>query len=268
MKPRTRRDGSNYARGAAAGTGYRNGYRRGRLKTAKGVVDYAAPQICDRAFRFARDCARSSVAERRSWRRWRWRCMRAGCRHATSKRLFADEDGRSLLSRTAVSEVTERLWAQYEAFASRDLSEFEVIYLFVDGIAERLHLGQPREAVLAAWGVLADGHRVLLHLAPGSKEDTASCREFFLDMRRRGLPDPLLVISDGAPGPRSRMLPALRGNAVSSTSCAICRARGRRINGRSSRRAPLPATRPPRRRSPACCGTTLRRPTAPPCRQR
>jgi hypothetical protein len=61
----------------------------------------------------------------------------------------------SLLSRTAVSEVTERLWAQYEAFASRDLSEFEVIYLFVDGIAERLHLGQPRDAVLAAWGVLA-----------------------------------------------------------------------------------------------------------------
>jgi hypothetical protein len=25
---------------------------------------------------------------------------------------------------------------------------FEVIYLFVDGLAERLHLGQPREAVL------------------------------------------------------------------------------------------------------------------------
>ena len=27
-----------------------------------------------------------------------------------------------MLSRTAVSEVTERLWAQYEAFASCDLS--------------------------------------------------------------------------------------------------------------------------------------------------
>ena len=41
--------------------------------------------------------------------------------------------------------VTERLWAEYEAFASRDL--------FVDGIAERLHLGQPREAsaVSFAW---------------------------------------------------------------------------------------------------------------------
>src|SRR5215471_494747 len=41
-----------YARGAAAGAGYRNGYRRGRLKTAEGVVEYAAPQICDRAVPF------------------------------------------------------------------------------------------------------------------------------------------------------------------------------------------------------------------------
>jgi transposase-like protein len=53
---------------------------------------------------------------------------------------------------------------------------------FIQRLAERLHLGQPREAVLAAWGVLADGHRVLLHLAPGSKEDTASSREFFHDL--------------------------------------------------------------------------------------
>ena len=61
-------------------------------------------------------------------------------------------------------------------------------------------MGQPREAVLAACGILADGKKALLHLAPGSKEDTASCREFFQDLRRRGLPDPLLVVSDRAPG--------------------------------------------------------------------
>jgi transposase-like protein len=114
--------------------------------------------------------------------------------------LFADETGKSLLSRSAVSTITERLWAEYEGFASRDLAEFDVVYLFVDGIAERLHLGQPREAVLVAWGILADGNKALLHLAPGTKEDTASCREFFQDMRRRGLPDPLPVVSDGAPG--------------------------------------------------------------------
>lgn len=81
-----------------------------------------------------------------------------------------------MLSRTAVSEVTERLWAEYEDFATRDLAEFSVVYLFVDGIAERLRAGQPREAVLCAWGICADGTKVLLHLAPGTKEDTESCR--------------------------------------------------------------------------------------------
>jgi putative transposase len=39
-----------------------------------------------------------------------------------------------------------------------------------------------------------------LHLAPGTKEDTASCTAFFEDLKRRGLADPLLVVTDGAPG--------------------------------------------------------------------
>src|SRR5436190_1559982 len=189
-----------YVRGAAPGTGYRNGYRMGQLKTAEGMVEYAAPQISDRAVPF-----RSRLREIIRGRSEELEALAVemyarGLSTRDIEALFADEDGRSLLSRTAVSEITERLWAEYEAFASRDLSEFEVIYLFLDGIAERLHLGQAREAVLAAWGVLADGQKVLLHLAPGTKEDTASCREFFQDLRRRGLPDPLLVVSDGAPG--------------------------------------------------------------------
>jgi transposase-like protein len=97
-----------------------------------------------------------------------------------------------------VSEVTARLWQEYEAFAGRDLSEFAMAYLFVDGVAERLHMGLPREAVLCAWGITEDGQKVLLHLAPGTKEDTASCTGFFEDLKRRGLADPLLVVTDGA----------------------------------------------------------------------
>jgi hypothetical protein len=46
------------------------------------------------------------------------------------------------------SEFAERLWVDYQTFASRGLTEFTVLYLFIDGIAERPHLGQPREAVL------------------------------------------------------------------------------------------------------------------------
>ena len=189
-----------YARGAAEGAGYRNGYRTGRLKSAEGAIEYSAPQIADRDEPF-RSRIRALLGKRTAELETLAVEMYArGLSTRDIEALLADENGQSLLSRTAVSEITERLWAEYEAFASRDLSEFEVVYLFVDGIAERLHLGQPREAVLAAWGILADGYKALLHLAPGTKEDTASCREFFQDMRRRGLPDPLLVVSDGAPG--------------------------------------------------------------------
>ena len=189
-----------YEHGAAAGAGYRNGYRTGRLKRAEGMIEYSAPQIADRAEPF-RSQLRTVLAGRTEELEGLAVEMYArGLSTRDIEAVFADETGKSLLSRTAVSTITERLWAEYEAFASRDLSEFEIAYLFVDGIAERLHLGQPREAVLAAWGMVADGKKVLLHLAPGTKEDTASCREFFQDLRRRGLADPLLVASDGAPG--------------------------------------------------------------------
>ena len=113
---------------------------------------------------------------------------------------FKDESGRLLLSKTAVSQLGERLWEDYQAFAKRDLSEYEITYLFVDGIAERLRPGARREPVLAAWGYTVDGRRVLLHLMAGSKEDSETVTAFFEDMKMRGLNDPLLVTSDGAPG--------------------------------------------------------------------
>jgi putative transposase len=171
------------------------------VRSAEGAIEYSAPQIADR-----REPFRSRIPEAVRGRAEALEALAVemyarGLSTRDIEAVFADGEGRSLLSRTAVSEITERLWAEYEGgFATRDLAEFEITYLFVDGIAERLHLGQPREAVLAAWGILADGKKALLHLAPGTKEDTASCKEFFQDLRRRGLPDPLLVASDGAPG--------------------------------------------------------------------
>ncbi|TMB40424.1 MAG: hypothetical protein E6J55_21510 [Deltaproteobacteria bacterium] len=93
--------------------------------------------------------------------------MPAGFRRGTSR--FSDEQGRSLLSRTAVSEVTERLWEEYAAFATRDLSEHQLLYLFVDGVAERLRPGLAREAVLCAWGIDQEGKKVLLALKPGDQ---------------------------------------------------------------------------------------------------
>ena len=143
---------------------------------------------------------------------------------------FTDETGRRLLSRAAVSEITEKLWAEYEDFCKRDLSEHAVAYLFIDGIAERLRPGERREAVLAAWGIGEDGRKSLLGLMAGSKEDVETVRAFFQDLRARGLGDPLLVVSDGAPGmghPGDRgMLPPLGASALSGASDAQPRSQG------------------------------------------
>ena len=181
-----------YARGARPGGGYRNGYRTGRVKSAEGAIEYSTPQIADR-----REPFRSRIREVVRGRTEELEALAVemyarGLSTRDIEAVFADADGRSLLSRTAVSEITERLWAEYEAFAGRDLSEFEITYLFVDGIAERLHLGQPREAVLAAWGMLTDGKKALLHLAPGTKEDTASCKEFLSGHAPAGFARPAL----------------------------------------------------------------------------
>ena len=131
---------------------------------------------------------------------------------------FKDESGRLLLSRTAVSELGERLWADYQEFAARDLSEYDIAYLFVDGIAERIRPGQRREPVMAAWGFTATGTRVLLHLMAGSKEDAETVSAFFQDMRARGLGDPLLVVSDGAPGIIKAIETCFRSNVVPSVA--------------------------------------------------
>lgn len=75
-----------------------------------------------------------------------------------------DQLGRGYdLSKSTVSARTERLWSDDQAVAGRDLSEHRVLYLFIDGLAERLHLGQPREAVLAACQAVSPMLTALAH---------------------------------------------------------------------------------------------------------
>jgi len=54
--------------------------------------------------------------------------------------------------------------------------------------------------VLPAWGIKETGAKHLLGLLPGTKEETASCRDVLWDLKARGLRDPFLVVTDGAPG--------------------------------------------------------------------
>lgn len=188
-----------YAHGAGK-RGYRNGYRTDRVKSAEGVIEFAVPQVSDTAEPFRSQIRQVIRGRTEELERLAVEMYARGLSVRDIEAAFTDESGRCALTKSAASELTERLWADYQAFAGRDLAEFRVLYLYVDGIAERLHLGQPREAVLAAWGIVESGAKVLLGLAPGTKEDTASCRDFLRDLKARNLNDPVLVSTDGAPG--------------------------------------------------------------------
>ena len=189
-----------YEHGAQPGQGYRNGYRMGRLKTAEGAMEYSAPQIAGRDEPFRSAIREHLKGHTQGLEDLAIEMLARGLSVRDIEDAFKDENGRLLLSKTAVSQLGERLWEDYQAFAQRDLSEYEITYLFVDGIAERLRPGAKREPVLAAWGFTIEGRRVLLHMMAGSKEDAETVTAFFEDMKRRGLKDPLLVTSDGAPG--------------------------------------------------------------------
>ncbi|MER9946262.1 IS256 family transposase [Mesorhizobium sp. M0092] len=189
-----------YEHGAEPGQGYRNGVRSGRLKTAEGFVEYSAPQVAGRDEPFRSEIREHLKGRTEALEDLAVELLARGLSVRDIEDAFRDETGRLLLSKTAVSEIGERLWADYQEFATRDLGEYEIAYLFVDGIAERIRPGQKREPVLAAWGFTASGAKVLLHLMAGSKEDAETVSAFFQDMRGRGLGDPLLVVCDGAAG--------------------------------------------------------------------
>jgi transposase-like protein len=126
-----------YENGAEPGRGYRNGYRRGRLRTAEGPIEYGVPQVAARAEPFVWR-VRAGVAGRTAeLEQLAVEMYARGLRARDIEAAFRDATGASVLSRTAVSEVTARLWQEYEAFAGRDLSEFVIAYLFIDGVAER-----------------------------------------------------------------------------------------------------------------------------------
>jgi len=176
-----------YERADGEAKGYRNGYRPGQMKTAEGMVEFSAPQVRDTPEPFVSAIRENLAGRTQALEDLAVELYARGLSTRDIEDAFRDESGRRLLSRAAVSEITERLWAEYEAFSKRDLSEYRIVYLYVDGIAERLRAGQPREAVIAAWGISEDGRKVLLHLMAGSKEDTETVRAFFQDMRARGL---------------------------------------------------------------------------------
>ena len=181
---------------------YRNGYEEGRLKTVEGEVGVRMPQV--------RGCAddpyRSKLMEflggnSEALERLVVEMYARGLSTRDVEECFRDEiSGELMISRSAVSEITDRLWEDYREFCERDLSGVEAQYLFLDTVYESLRRYGAKEGVLAAWCITTDGRKVLLHLAVGSKESEECWVGFLRDTVRRGLRVPTSVPLTGLRG--------------------------------------------------------------------
>src|SRR5579875_780422 len=180
--------------------GSRNGYERGRLRTAEGFVDVAVPQVRGAGEPFHSSLMSFLDGNSEVLDSLVNEMYARGLSTRDVEDAFRDATGELLISKSAVSEITDRLWEDYQAFIARDLSGVAVEYLFCDAIFESLRRQGAKEALLVAWCIDSDGRKHLLHLAVGNKESEAAWTEFFRNMIARGLRAPTTVTTDGAPG--------------------------------------------------------------------
>src|SRR5215207_3124679 len=190
----------HYERRDGGQVGSRNGYEPRRIRTAEGAVEVAVPQVrgIDMPFRSSLLSfleGNSDVLDRLVTEMYA-----RGLSTRDVEDAFRDATGELLISKSAVSEITDRLWQDYQAFISQDLSQITVEYLFVDAVFESLRRYGAKEALLVAWCIDSEGRKHLLHLAVGNKESEACWTAFFRGMLERGMRMPTTATSDGAPG--------------------------------------------------------------------
>jgi putative transposase len=111
--------------------------------------------------------------------------------------LFAGAIGKDTVSR-----AWHKLQADWEAWQKRDLSGDDIVRLILDGTVVRVRVDRKATnlSVLVALGVRRDGKKVLLALRNMGGESAAAWRSLLDDLVARGLPEPMLLIVDGAPG--------------------------------------------------------------------
>src|SRR5256884_85716 len=193
-----------YQRAAASGDarpGSRNGYREVTVKTTAGPVQLSRPKLRGTTVAFASRLFGSHVTKTNALESLVIASFVRGLSVRDVEAALAEALGdQAAISKSTVSSVCGQLKDEYAAWARRRLDGIALDYLFLDASFFRMHPGSPAEPVLAAWGITTGGKPAFIGLAPGSGESADAWSDFLADLKDRGLPSPLLVISDGAPG--------------------------------------------------------------------
>jgi len=104
------------------------------------------------------------------------------------------------LSASTITKLTQTWKAEARAFAERDLSTVDYVYLWADGIHVNVRLEEAKLCLLVMIGVRGDGRKELIALTDGYREATESWADLLRDCARRGMRAPVLAIGDGALG--------------------------------------------------------------------
>jgi transposase-like protein len=188
----------------------RNGHARPRqVLTSSGAVEVATPRVNDKR-------VDEATGERQ---RFASVILPAWCRrspqinevlpllylHGLSSQDFVPALQQFLGTSSGLSAATiTRLTAQWQdearAFADRDLSGLDYVYLWADGVHLNVRLDEAKLCLLVLIGVRVDGRKELVGLAEGYRESTGSWADLLRDCKRRGMRAPVLAVGDGALG--------------------------------------------------------------------
>jgi transposase-like protein len=188
----------------------RNGHHQPRqVLTAAGAIEVTAPRVNDRRTDAATgERMRFSSAILPAWARKTptvTEVLPLLYLHGLSSGDFVPALGQFLgssagLSAPVITKLTEQWKTEQRAFAERDLSGVDYVYLWADGVHVNIRLDEHKLCLLVMIGVRADGRKELIALADGYRESTESWADLLRDAKRRGMRAPVLAIGDGALG--------------------------------------------------------------------
>jgi transposase-like protein len=197
--------------------GYRNGTTPRRLTLGSGTVPLDVPRV--------RDIPRDQEAfESKILRKYQ---RRSDTIDETFMRLFIEgmatrdfEPALRLLtgadaplSPSTISRLTQQFRTAYTAFDRQDLSQWQFVYIWADGIYLKAGLGTEKACLMVLIGADTAGQKHLLALREGYRESAESWGALLKDCRQRGLNEPACWIADGALGLWAAVNEQSRGSA-------------------------------------------------------
>jgi len=167
---------AGYERGQEGQSVYRNGYKARQVATGEGPVELHVPQT-----RAGPEPFQTAILE--AYRR-RSETLEAlipalyvkglSVRDVsdTFAQVFADEG----VSPATASRIGQTIHQDFQAWQTRSLAGYELLYLFVEGMYLKLHPERDeKQPVLIAYGILTNGSKVLLHVGVGDRESYEAC---------------------------------------------------------------------------------------------